>query len=41
MLLKVTGQLLGTVKRVEESCWEIPKDSLIFSGQFLMVLESF
>jgi hypothetical protein len=40
MLFKVTGQLLGTVKRVEESCWETPKGSLICSGQILIVLES-
>ncbi len=35
MLLKVIGQLLGTAKRVLESCWEMPKGYWIASGQFL------
>jgi hypothetical protein len=35
MLLKVIGQLLGTSKRVLESCWEMPKGYWTASGQFL------
>ncbi len=40
MLLKVIGQPLGTAKRVKKSCWEMPKDYWIASGQFLEVWES-
>jgi hypothetical protein len=35
MLLKAVGQLLGTSKRVKESCWEMPNGYLKASGQFL------
>jgi hypothetical protein len=35
MLLKVTGQPLGTAKRVLESRSEMPKGYWIASGQFL------
>jgi hypothetical protein len=35
MLLKASGQPLGTAKRVWESRWEMPKGYWIASGQFV------
>jgi hypothetical protein len=34
-LLKAIEEPLGTAKRVQESCWEIPKDYWLAFGQFL------
>jgi hypothetical protein len=36
---KVIGHLLGTVNRIKESCWEMPKRYWIASGTFLRILE--
>jgi hypothetical protein len=38
MLLKAIGKLLGNVKKVLESHWEMPKGCWIVSGQFLKAI---